>query len=170
MHMKSFIYRLSYCVFDISKEGVSHSHTHIHINTYTFTSTFTLKGDIRITHNLTYSNKFSSSEGGLALLIGFLSNLEQFCLYKLTLLVPCIFESCIEIEIKLIFYFHTLWCLKRFYESLYGLHKTFWGSTKECENKHLTKSFLVVWSSPSNFMSRTLLVERMSAWFELFIS
>ena len=31
----------------------------------------------------------------------------------------CIFESCIEIKIKLNFSFHTsLWCLKKFYEGL----------------------------------------------------
>ena len=42
-------------------------------------------------------------------------------------------------NIKLNFYFHTsLWCLKRFYEGLKGLHKTFWGITKKCENKNLT--------------------------------
>ena len=36
---------------------------------------------------------------------------------SLTLLVPCISESCIDIKIKLNFYFRTsLWCLKRFYE------------------------------------------------------
>ena len=41
----------------------------------------------------------------------------------LTLKDPIISESCIEIKIKLNFYFHTsLWCLKRIYE---GLHKTF---------------------------------------------
>ena len=47
--------------------------------------------------------------------------------YKcLTLKDPFISESCIEIKIKLNFYFHTsLWCLKRFYEGLKGLHKTF---------------------------------------------
>ena len=40
-------------------------------------------------------------------------------------------------KIKLNFYFRTsLWCLKRFYE---GLHKTFWGTTKKCENKNLTQ-------------------------------
>ena len=34
-------------------------------------------------------------------------------------------------KIILHFYFHTsLWCLKRFYEGLKGLHKTFWGTTK----------------------------------------
>ena len=39
----------------------------------------------------------------------------------LILNVPCISESCIEIKIKLNFYFYTsLWCLKRFYESLKG--------------------------------------------------
>ena len=38
---------------------------------------------------------------------------------SLTLTVPCISESCIEIKIKLNCYFHTpLWCLKRFYEGL----------------------------------------------------
>ena len=37
----------------------------------------------------------------------------------LTLNVPCISESCIEMKIKLNFCFHTsLWCLKRFYEGL----------------------------------------------------
>ena len=38
-------------------------------------------------------------------------------------------------KINLNFNFHTfLWCLKRFYEGLKGLHKTFWGTTKKCEN------------------------------------
>ena len=58
---------------------------------------------------------------------------------SLTLQEPFIFESCIEIKIKLNFYFHTsLWCLKSFYEGLKGLHKTFWDTTKKCENKNLT--------------------------------
>ena len=40
----------------------------------------------------------------------------------LTLNVSCISESCIDIKIKLNFYFHTsLWCLKRFYEGFKGL-------------------------------------------------
>ena len=57
----------------------------------------------------------------------------------LTLKDPFISESCIEIKIELSFYFHTsLWCLKRFYEGLYGLHETFSGTTKKCENKTLT--------------------------------
>ena len=39
-------------------------------------------------------------------------------------------------KIKLNFYFHTFsWCLKKFYEGLNGLHKTFWGTTKKCESK-----------------------------------
>ena len=64
---------------------------------------------------------------------------QSFVSCKLTLKDPLIFESCIEIKIKLTFYFHTsLWCLKRFYEGLKGLHKTFWGTTKKCENKNLT--------------------------------
>ena len=42
-------------------------------------------------------------------------------------------------EIKLNFYFLTsLWCFKRFYEDPKGLHETFWGTTKKCENKNLT--------------------------------
>ena len=41
----------------------------------------------------------------------------------LTLKGLCISESCIEIKIKLNFYFHTsLWCLKRFYEGFSGLN------------------------------------------------
>ena len=56
----------------------------------------------------------------------------------LALNVPCISEGCIEIRIKLNFYFHTsLWCLKRFYEGFYDLDKTFWGTAKKCENKNL---------------------------------
>ena len=48
----------------------------------------------------------------------------------LTLNVPCISESCVEIKIKLNFCFHTLlWCLKRFYEGLKG-------TTKKWENKN----------------------------------
>ena len=44
----------------------------------------------------------------------------------LTLPAPCISESCIKIKINLTFYFHSsLWCLKRFYEGLKGLHKAF---------------------------------------------
>ena len=39
---------------------------------------------------------------------------------------------------KLNFYFHTtLRCLRRFYEGLKGLHKTFWGTAKNCESKNL---------------------------------
>ena len=39
--------------------------------------------------------------------------------HLLTLPAPCISESCIEIKIKLNFFFHTsLWCLKKFYEGL----------------------------------------------------
>ena len=40
---------------------------------------------------------------------------------------------------KLNFYFRTfLWYLKRFYEGLKGLQKTFWGTTKKWEKKNLT--------------------------------
>ena len=42
-------------------------------------------------------------------------------------------------KINLNLYFHTsLWCFKRFYEGLKGLHKTFWGTTNKCENKNLS--------------------------------
>ena len=41
-------------------------------------------------------------------------------------------------KINLNFYFHTsLWCLKTFYEGLKGLDKTFWDTTKKCENKNV---------------------------------
>ena len=60
-----------------------------------------------------------------------------FDIKTLTLLAPCILESCSWMKIKLNFYFHTsLWCLKRFYEGLKGLHKTFWDTTKKCKNKN----------------------------------
>ena len=46
---------------------------------------------------------------------------------RLTNNAPCISASCIEINIKLNFYFHTsLWCLKRFYEGLLRHHKEVW--------------------------------------------
>ena len=42
-------------------------------------------------------------------------------------------------KINLIFYFYTsLWYLKKFYEGVKGLHKTFWGTTKKCKNKNLS--------------------------------
>ena len=60
----------------------------------------------------------------------------------LTLPVPCISESCIEITVQLNFYFHTSWLgLNRFYEGLKGLRKTFWGATKKSENKNLPYFF-----------------------------
>ena len=53
-------------------------------------------------------------------------------LLLLTLPVPFISESCIKMNINVNFYFYTsLWCLKRFYEGL-------WGTTKNCENKFLS--------------------------------
>ena len=32
-----------------------------------------------------------------------------------------------------------------FYEGLKGIHKTFWRTTKKCENKNLSQFSLVVW-------------------------
>ena len=56
---------------------------------------------------------------------------REFIFVKLTLPTPCISESCIEIKIKLNFYFHTsLRCLK-----------TFWGTTKKCEKKKFNLFF-----------------------------
>ena len=41
-------------------------------------------------------------------------------------------------KINVNFYFHiSWWCFKRFYEGLKCLHKTFWGTTKNCDNKNL---------------------------------
>ena len=74
--------------------------------------------------------------------------------FFLALHTPCIFENCIKTKINLNFYLHThLWCLKRFYDGFKGLHKTFWGTTKKCENKNLTFKFkfhlnLIFHSSP----------------------
>ena len=60
----------------------------------------------------------------------------------LTLPAPYISESCTEMKINVNFCFHTsLWCLKRFYEGLKGLLKTFSGSTKKCKNKNLRYIF-----------------------------
>ena len=45
---------------------------------------------------------------------------------QLTLPAPCFSEGCNKMKINLIFYFQTsLWCLRRFYKGLKGLHKTF---------------------------------------------
>ena len=62
-----------------------------------------------------------------------------FC-FLVTLPVPFISESCMKI-INLNFYSHTsFWCLRSFYEGIQGLHKTFWGTTKKCENNFLSLS------------------------------
>ena len=53
---------------------------------------------------------------------------------------PILSESCIKIKINLSFCFHnSLWCLKKFYEGLEGLHKTFLGTTLKCKNKSLSE-------------------------------
>ena len=47
-------------------------------------------------------------------------------------------------KINLNFYLHTsLQCLRRFYEGLKGRHKTFWSTTKKCENKNLLIFILI---------------------------
>ena len=50
----------------------------------------------------------------------------------LTLNVPCIFESGIEIKIKWNYFPSSLWYLK----GLMQVFKTFRGTTKKCENKN----------------------------------
>ena len=56
-----------------------------------------------------------------------------------TLNVPRISKTCIEIKIKLNFYFYpSLLYVKRFYEGPKGLYKTVWGITKKFENKNLS--------------------------------
>ena len=43
------------------------------------------------------------------------------------------------------FYFHfSFWCLKRFYEGLKGLHKTFSGTTKKCGNTKINLIFISI--------------------------
>ena len=50
------------------------------------------------------------------------------------------FRNCVIIKINLNYYFHIFsWCLKSFYEGLKDLHKNFWGTTKNCENKNLSQ-------------------------------
>ena len=77
----------------------------------------------------------------------YLTKLTSLKKRLLTLLVLCIWEIYIKI-IKLNFYFcNSLWCRKGFYEGLKGLkglHKTFWGTTKKCENKNLNLFLLFV--------------------------
>ena len=58
-------------------------------------------------------------------------------------------------KINLNFYFHTsLWCLKRFCEGLKGLYKTFWDTTKKCENKNLSLIFILIQLSEMNGAGR----------------
>ena len=64
---------------------------------------------------------------------------SMICVHFKVLLYPSCLNPGRREKIKLNFYFHTsLWCLKRFYEGLKGLHKTFWGTTKKCGNKNST--------------------------------
>ena len=61
---------------------------------------------------------------------------QSFVSCKLTLKDPLIFESCIEIKIKLTFYFHTsLWCLKRFMKAFKALIKPFEAPQKSVKIK-----------------------------------
>ena len=61
---------------------------------------------------------------------------QSFVSCKLTLKDPLIFESCIEIKIKLTFYFHTsLWCLKRIMKAFKALIKPFEAPQKSVKIK-----------------------------------
>ena len=75
---------------------------------------------------------FSNSLGFLHILwyipktrVMFLNNDEFWMSFHVPLPAPYISESCIKIKVNLNIYFRTsLWCFKRFYEGLIGLHKT----------------------------------------------
>ena len=79
-----------------------------------------------------------------------------FLRFSLTVSVPIPDE---EKKNELNFYFHTsLWYLKRFYEGLKSLDKTFRGTTKKCENKNLTyllfqTSFQKFWIQDLEFLN-----------------
>ena len=90
-------------------------------------------------YSFVFLNYFSRSSIWPFLLCNHLNSLIY-----LTFPVLCISESCIEIKINLNFYFHTsLWCRNSFYEGPKGLHKTFWGTTRKCENKNLSYFFFL---------------------------
>ena len=64
-------------------------------------------------------------------------NNNPFCVRACMLPNPSRRNPGLREKIQLKFFFHTsLRSLKRFYE---GLHKTFWDTTKKCENKNLTE-------------------------------
>ena len=78
--------------------------------------------------------------------------------YILNLPVQCISVSCIKITSNLIFYFHTsLWCLKRFYEGLKSLYKTFWGTPKKYENENFQVIFFLRSGSELKGLRKTVL-------------
>ena len=66
---------------------------------------------------------------------------------------------------------HFLWCFKRFYEDLKGIHKTSWGTKKKCEN-NITfwnardgKSWEFVWTIAE---VESLLMMRWYYWYRIF--
>ena len=71
----------------------------------------------------------------------FRGHMNCYFLYHLLIPpTPSILESCIKIKVKLNSYLNSLWCIKCF------IHKTFWGTTKKCENKNFSYFFfLFVW-------------------------
>ena len=58
-------------------------------------------------------------------------------------------------EINLNFYFHfSLWYLKRIYEGMSGLHKTFCGTIKKCEIKNFQLIFILIQLSENQGVGR----------------
>ena len=97
---------------NISLEAVNYYHKALHLGCCS--SPRSASGN---DHPRTFLEKLT-----LALHNHFLTAIRVFQL-NLTLPVPCISESFIEIKIKLNFYFHiSLWCIKRFYYGLLGLY------------------------------------------------
>ena len=92
--------------------------------------TATLKEKLRYSLELPPYPKLITSE--FTYQSGFL--VQKFEIYTMLIFpIQCVSESFTEIKIKLNIYFHTSWwCLKRF------VHKTYWDTSKKCENKNLT--------------------------------
>ena len=121
-----------------------------------------LKGDFRIFKYFLYLKEiFLASKikcyhnfmkTSMSIIYVFLQASQLPKLQNLTILVPCISESCsIEIKIKLNLYFHTsLWCLKRFYDDLQACNFIKKRHQHKCFSVDITKFF-------TKFFYRTLM-------------
>ena len=67
-------------------------------------------------------------------------------IYFFALIDPTFSKKFVKIKkIDLNFYFHySFWYIKKFYDGLYGVHKSFWGITKKCENKQGYSAVFIV--------------------------